>query len=299
MEGQGSLRLSSPGEPRDLPSGGMPSTTGPSMSLACDTSYRFSSGGSSFLQPHPPSLRQPQSAQQQQQRAPEEHLNPAELSVGLSPPVDAPTPQAAEQGLRPKGQAQVPSSGAAAAAWCSGGSGCQPPAAATAAAAGPSTGPERNSPDVADMDVAPGSQQVKDDPDDADEDDALANDGPDSGSDGGGAAGSGLGDGGGTEGQGSDKGGGDEGQRKSQQQHQHHHYHVNSITLADLQAWFHVTIEAAAHGLGIGLTTMKALCRKYHIPRWPYRKLLRVKCLITKLQAGTCRQQGARDLLQL
>jgi hypothetical protein len=44
-----------------------------------------------------------------------------------------------------------------------------------------------------------------------------------------------------------------------------------SITIKDLQQLFDYPMEKASEKLGIGSTTMKKICRKFGIDRWPYR----------------------------
>ena len=44
-----------------------------------------------------------------------------------------------------------------------------------------------------------------------------------------------------------------------------------STLAADDYAWA-VTAQDAAATLQVGVTTLKKICRKYHILRWPYRK---------------------------
>ncbi|KAK9142226.1 hypothetical protein Syun_011626 [Stephania yunnanensis] len=44
------------------------------------------------------------------------------------------------------------------------------------------------------------------------------------------------------------------------------------LKLSDLEAYFHLPIEVAAKKLAICPTVLKKICRKYGMPRWPYRK---------------------------
>ncbi|PSC74358.1 RWP-RK domain-containing (ISS) [Micractinium conductrix] len=50
---------------------------------------------------------------------------------------------------------------------------------------------------------------------------------------------------------------------------------VSSITYADVEACFALPTEKACVKLGVGLTILKRLCRKFGIQRWPYRSLLK------------------------
>lgn len=47
----------------------------------------------------------------------------------------------------------------------------------------------------------------------------------------------------------------------------------DDISLAELQENYYLSIEVAATKLKVGLTTLKKLCRKFSIKRWPYRKV--------------------------
>lgn len=42
--------------------------------------------------------------------------------------------------------------------------------------------------------------------------------------------------------------------------------------------------EEAAKKLGVGLTVLKRICRKFGVPRWPYRKLKSLDRLITNVE---------------
>jgi hypothetical protein len=47
---------------------------------------------------------------------------------------------------------------------------------------------------------------------------------------------------------------------------------------------FNLPIEEAAKHLGIGQTMLKHYCRKFGIPRWPYRKRQSVVQLISSIE---------------
>ncbi len=51
---------------------------------------------------------------------------------------------------------------------------------------------------------------------------------------------------------------------------------LRDISRTELEEHFHMSIETAATKLGIGLTTLKKLCRHYGIGRWPYRKVQQI-----------------------
>ena len=46
-----------------------------------------------------------------------------------------------------------------------------------------------------------------------------------------------------------------------------------NLTLQDLQPYFGMTLKDAAAELNMGATTLKRVCRKFGISRWPSRKL--------------------------
>lgn len=55
------------------------------------------------------------------------------------------------------------------------------------------------------------------------------------------------------------------------------------ITRERLASFFHVPSELACRELGIGLTVLKRQCRKYGIPRWPFRKMKSLDNLIQRI----------------
>ena len=48
---------------------------------------------------------------------------------------------------------------------------------------------------------------------------------------------------------------------------------LNDISLDELKHTFHLPMKEASQVLGICLSGVKKLCRKYDIPRWPHRKV--------------------------
>ena len=48
---------------------------------------------------------------------------------------------------------------------------------------------------------------------------------------------------------------------------------LNDISLDELRHTFHLPMKEASQVLGICLSGVKKLCRKYDIPRWPHRKV--------------------------
>ncbi|CAN6247740.1 unnamed protein product [Urochloa humidicola] len=59
---------------------------------------------------------------------------------------------------------------------------------------------------------------------------------------------------------------------------------VHSITLFDIAQYFHLPIKEASKALKIGVSALKAKCRKYGIPRWPHRKIKSLDSLIRDLE---------------
>ncbi|CAN6275207.1 unnamed protein product [Urochloa humidicola] len=69
-----------------------------------------------------------------------------------------------------------------------------------------------------------------------------------------------------------------------QQQSRTNRNHVHSITLVDIAQCFHLPIREASKSLKIGVSALKAKCRKYGIPRWPHRKIKSLDSLIRDLE---------------
>lgn len=62
---------------------------------------------------------------------------------------------------------------------------------------------------------------------------------------------------------------------------------ASEITREELSECFNMPSEDAANRLGIGLTVLKRICRKFGVPRWPYRKIKSLDRLITNVESGT------------
>jgi hypothetical protein len=60
---------------------------------------------------------------------------------------------------------------------------------------------------------------------------------------------------------------------------------------------FNLPIEEAAKHLGIGQTMLKHYCRKFGIPRWPYRKRQSVVQLIQSIEEYSTVRQAGRALV--
>lgn len=48
--------------------------------------------------------------------------------------------------------------------------------------------------------------------------------------------------------------------------------YTSDITLEEMQGYFHLPAYEAARRMGIGLTILKRLCRKFGVQRWPYQR---------------------------
>ena len=59
---------------------------------------------------------------------------------------------------------------------------------------------------------------------------------------------------------------------------------ASEITREELSDCFGMPSEEAARRLGVGLTVLKRICRKFGVPRWPYRKLKSLDRLITNVE---------------
>lgn len=57
-----------------------------------------------------------------------------------------------------------------------------------------------------------------------------------------------------------------------------------SSDLAKLRTVYHIPINDAARELGMGVTMLKRLCRKFDIKRWPYRKLASIQKLVQSVE---------------
>lgn len=58
-------------------------------------------------------------------------------------------------------------------------------------------------------------------------------------------------------------------------------------------------MEEAGEKLGVGLTVLKSICRKYQIDRWPYRKVRRIQWLYERVKTGVARPHCFRDIKKL
>ena len=58
----------------------------------------------------------------------------------------------------------------------------------------------------------------------------------------------------------------------------------NAITLADLQARFHLPLAEAASSLGICATILKRVCRSFGVHRWPHRILKRINGTLATME---------------
>ncbi|GAB4815554.1 hypothetical protein N2152v2_002600 [Parachlorella kessleri] len=61
---------------------------------------------------------------------------------------------------------------------------------------------------------------------------------------------------------------------------------ASDITQEDLAKWFHLPAEEACAKLGVSLTVLKRVCRKFGIKRWPFRKVKSLERLIDHLNSS-------------
>lgn len=76
-------------------------------------------------------------------------------------------------------------------------------------------------------------------------------------------------------------------------------YSVSDVTKEDLQEHFHQSIDFASLEMRIGVTTLKKLCRRHGILRWPYRKVQQILRLGKLSQAGLITAHDYLYLLEL
>lgn len=69
------------------------------------------------------------------------------------------------------------------------------------------------------------------------------------------------------------------------------------ISLEDLVSLFHLSIKDAAKRLGVSESTLRTLCRKYHIERWPFRKVSAATKRTTISNASTLKFQQLDELI--
>nr|CAB3463388.1 unnamed protein product [Digitaria exilis] len=65
---------------------------------------------------------------------------------------------------------------------------------------------------------------------------------------------------------------------------------ASNLKLADLARYFHLPMAEAATHLGVCATVLKSTSRKFHIARWPHRKIKSINTHIAKL-----REKGGND----
>ena len=73
----------------------------------------------------------------------------------------------------------------------------------------------------------------------------------------------------------------------------------SNLTLDQLSACFHMPSDQACKQLGIGLTVLKRLCRKYDIKRWPFRKMKSLDRLIKNVKSGNLASKVKTSISEL
>ena len=73
----------------------------------------------------------------------------------------------------------------------------------------------------------------------------------------------------------------------------------SNLTLDQLSACFHMPSDQACKQLGIGLTVLKRLCRKYEIKRWPFRKMKSLDRLIKNVKSGNLASKMKTSISEL
>lgn len=73
----------------------------------------------------------------------------------------------------------------------------------------------------------------------------------------------------------------------------------SNLTLDQLSACFHMPSDQACKQLGIGLTVLKRLCRKYEIKRWPFRKMKSLDRLIRNVKSGNLASKVKTSISEL
>lgn len=60
---------------------------------------------------------------------------------------------------------------------------------------------------------------------------------------------------------------------------------------------YHLPISEAAEGLDIGVTVLKKYCRKFKVPRWPFRKLKSMEKLIVSVEDYYAKNNNSKAVM--
>mmetsp|Transcript_18084 Transcript_18084/g.29700 ORF Transcript_18084/g.29700 Transcript_18084/m.29700 type:complete len:134 (+) Transcript_18084:189-590(+) len=71
---------------------------------------------------------------------------------------------------------------------------------------------------------------------------------------------------------------------------------MDTITYDMIMQHFTKPIQEACRSLGIGATTLKKLCRRYGVKRWPYRKIQQLDKGMQKLQQVAPAEDGGSSM---
>eukprot|EP01128_Nolandella_sp_AFSM9_P003589 TRINITY_DN1554_c0_g1_i1.p1 TRINITY_DN1554_c0_g1~~TRINITY_DN1554_c0_g1_i1.p1 ORF type:complete len:385 (+),score=66.87 TRINITY_DN1554_c0_g1_i1:209-1363(+) len=70
---------------------------------------------------------------------------------------------------------------------------------------------------------------------------------------------------------------------------------MDSLTLDQVVLHYREPISKAAVSLGVGTTTLKLICRKHGVDRWPYRKILALERKISSIDAAFPKASASRQ----
>eukprot|EP00736_Rhodelphis_marinus_P004770 Rmarinus@m.12275 len=72
---------------------------------------------------------------------------------------------------------------------------------------------------------------------------------------------------------------------------------TSNVTIQDLSAYFHLPINDAAKSMGVCTTSLKKICRRCGISRWPHRKIKSLNAAIEKLKSPDCPSEERDKIL--
>ncbi|CAH2043165.1 unnamed protein product [Thlaspi arvense] len=74
---------------------------------------------------------------------------------------------------------------------------------------------------------------------------------------------------------------------------------IKTLSRETMKPYFYMPIAKAAKELNIGVTLLKKRCRELGIPRWPHRKLMSIRGIITNLKDHLEKTEGERNRSKL